>query len=158
MKTLLTENGRKKIQDELHNLQTVEKIKAIQEIADAKDRGGIEENAEFDIAREELVKIQQKIVKLQDMLLNASLVDSKKIDTSKVSVLTTVDVKNLTNDRNFKFSIVPENEIDVKLGKISPSSPIGSGLMNKRVGEIALVLTPSGKIEFEIINISQYED
>lgn len=156
MKTLLTENGRKKIQEELHYLQTVEKMRAIQGIADAKDRGGIEENAEFDIAREELVKIQQKIAKLQDILMNSSLIDSNKVDTSKVSLLTTVNVKNLSNNRDFEFSIVPENEIDVKLGRISPNSPIGSGLMNKRVGEIALVLTPSGKIEFEIISINQY--
>lgn len=158
MKTLLTENGRRKIQEELHNLQTVEKIKAIQEIADAKDRGGIEENSEFDIAREELMKIQQKIAKLQDILMNSTLIDSNKIDTSRVSLLTTVSVKNLSNDRDFKFSIVPENEIDVKSGKISPSSPIGSGLMSKKVGDVASVLTPSGKIEFEIISISQYED
>jgi len=158
MKTLLTENGRKKIQDELHFLLTVEKMRAIQDIADAKDRGGIEENAEFDIAREELVKIQQKIAKLQDVLMNSSLVDTNKVDTSKVSLLTTVEVKNLTNDRDFKFSIVPENEIDVKLGKISPSSPIGSGLMNKKIGEIATIITPSGKIDFEIKNIYYYQD
>ena len=157
MKTLLTENGRKKIQEELHYLQTVEKIRAIQEIADAKDRGGIEENAEFDIAREELVKIQQKIAKLQDILMNSSLIDSNKVDTSKVSLLTTVCVKNLSNDRDFEFSIVPENEIDVKLGRISPNSPIGSGLMNKKVDEIAKVLTPSGAIEFKILSINQYQ-
>ena len=158
MKTLLTESGRKKIQTELHYLQTVEKNKAIQEIADAKDRGGIEENAEFDIAREELLKIQQKIFKLQEVLVNSNIVDKKNIDTSKVSVLTTVHVKNLSNNRDFNFSIVPENEIDIKLSKISLNSPIGSGLMNKKVGEIASVVTPSGKIEFEIINISLYED
>ena len=158
MKTLLTENGKRKIQDELHYLQTVEKMRAIQEIADAKDRGGIEENAEFDIAREELVKIQQKIGKLQDTLMNSSLVDATKVDTSKVSLLTTVNVKNLSNDRDFSFSIVPENEIDVKFGRISPNSPIGSGLMNKKIGEIATVITPSGKIEFEIKSICQYQD
>ena len=158
MKTLLTKNGKRKIQDELHYLQTVEKMRAIQEIADAKDRGGIEENAEFDIAREELVKIQQKIGKLQDTLMNSSLVDATKVDTSKVSLLTTVNVKNLSNDRDFSFSIVPENEIDVKLGRISPNSPIGSGLMNKKIGEIATVITPSGKIEFEIRSICQYQD
>lgn len=158
MKTLLTENGRKKIQDELNYLLTVEKKRAIQEIADAKDRGGIEENSEFDIAREELNKLQQKISKLQDTLNNSSIIDAKNIDLSKVSILTTVTVKNTLNDKEFQFTIVPENEINVKLNKISPNSPIGSGLMNKKVGEVATIVVPSGSIEFEIINITPYED
>lgn len=158
MKTLLTENGRKKIQDELNYLLTVEKKRAIQEIADAKDRGGIEENSEFDIAREELNKLQQKISKLQDTLNNSSIIDAKNIDLSKVSILTTVTVKNTLNDNEFQFTIVPENEINVKLNKISPNSPIGSGLMNKKVGEVATIVVPSGSIEFEIINITPYED
>ena len=158
MRTLLTEIGRKKIQEELHYLLTVEKQKAIQEIADAKDRGGIEENAEFDIAKDELNKLQQKISKLQETLSNSAIIDPKNVDLSKVSVLTTVIVMNKMNDKEFQFSIVPENEINAKLGRISPSSPIGSGLMNKKVGEVATITTPSGSIEFEIINIIPYED
>jgi transcription elongation factor GreA len=157
MKTLLTENGRKKIQDELNYLLTVEKKRAIQEIADAKDRGGIEENSEFDIARDELNKLQQKISKLQDTLNNSSIIDGKNIDLSKVSILTTVTVKNKLNDKEFQFTIVPENEINVKLSKISPNSPIGSGLMNKKIGEVTTIVIPSGSIDFEIINISPYE-
>ncbi len=157
MKTLLTENGRKKIQDELNYLLTVEKKRAIQEIADAKDRGGIEENSEFDIARDELNKLQQKISKLQDTLNNSSIIDEKNIDLSKVSILTTVTVKNKLNDKEFQFTIVPENEINVKLSKISPNSPIGSGLMNKKIGEVTTIVIPSGSIDFEIINISPYE-
>ncbi len=158
MKTLLTESGRKKIQEELHHLLTVEKQKAIQEIADAKDRGGIEENAEFDIAKDELNKLQQKIAKLQDTLSNSSIVDPKNVDLSKVSLLTTVLVLNKMNDKEFQFSIVPDNEINVKLGRISSSSPIGSGLMNKRIGEVSTIVIPSGSIEFEIVNILPYED
>ncbi len=158
MKTLLTESGRKKIQEELHHLLTVEKQKAIQEIADAKDRGGIEENAEFDIAKDELNKLQQKIAKLQETLSNSSIVDPKNVDLSKVSLLTTVLVLNKMNDKEFQFSIVPDNEINVKLGRISSSSPIGSGLMNKRIGEVSTIVIPSGSIEFEIVNILPYED
>ena len=158
MKTLLTESGRKKIQEELHHLLTVEKQKAIQEIADAKDRGGIEENAEFDIAKDELNKLQQKIAKLQETLSNSSIVDPKNVDLSKVSLLTTVLVLNKMNDKEFQFSIVPDNEINVKLGRISSSSPIGSGLMNKRIGEASTIVIPSGSIEFEIVNILPYED
>lgn len=158
MRTLLTEIGRKKIQEELHYLLTVEKQKAIQEIADAKDRGGIEENAEFDIAKDELNKLQQKISKLQETLSNSAIIDPKNVDLSKVSVLTTVIVMNKMNDKEFRFSIVPENEINAKLGRISSSSPIGSGLMNKKLGEVATITTPSGNIEFEIINIIPYED
>ena len=158
MKTLLTEIGRKKIQEELHYLQTVEKQRAIQEIADAKDRGGIEENAEFDIAKDELNKLHQKINKLQETLNNSSIIDPKKVDFSKVSILTTVFVINKMNNKEFQFSIVPENDINTKLSRISPNSPIGSGLMNKRVGEVATIMIPSGSIEFEIINITPYED
>ncbi len=158
MKTLLTEIGRKRIQEELHYLQTVEKQRAIQEIADAKDRGGIEENAEFDIAKDELNKLHQKINKLQETLINSTIVDPKKVDFSKVSVLTTVFVLNRMNSKEFQFSIVPETDINVKLSRISPNSPIGSGLMNKKVGEVATITTPSGNIEFEIINILPYED
>ncbi len=158
MKTLLTEIGRKKIQEELHYLQTVEKQRAIQEIADAKDRGGIEENAEFDIAKDELNKLHQKINKLQETLNNSSIIDPKKVDFSKVSILTTVFVINKMNNKEFQFSIVPENDINTKLSRISPNSPIGSGLMNKRVGEVANIMIPSGSIEFEIINITPYED
>ncbi len=158
MKTLLTEIGRKKIQEELHYLQTVEKQRAIQEIADAKDRGGIEENAEFDIAKDELNKLHQKINKLQETLNNSSIIDPKKVDFSKVSILTTVFVVNKMNNKEFQFSIVPENDINTKLSRISPNSPIGSGLMNKRVGEVANIMIPSGSIEFEIINITPYED
>lgn len=158
MRTLLTEIGRKKIQEELHYLLTVEKQKAIQEIADAKDRGGIEENAEFDIAKDELNKLQQKISKLQETLSNSAIIDPKNVDLSKVSVLTTVIVMNKMNDKEFRFSIVPENEINAKLGRISSISPIGSGLMNKKLGEVATITTPSGNIEFEIINIIPYED
>ncbi len=158
MKTLITEIGRKKIQEELHYLQTVEKQRAIQEIADAKDRGGIEENAEFDIAKDELNKLHQKINKLQETLNNSSIIDPKKVDFSKVSILTTVFVVNKMNNKEFQFSIVPENDINTKLSRISPNSPIGSGLMNKRVGEVATIVVPSGSIEFEIINITPYED
>jgi len=154
MKTILTSDGKKKLQQELHFLSTTEKTRLINELADARDRGGVAENAEYDIAKEEYERLQNKIVKLEEMINNSTIVSSADIVTDQVSILSTVKVLNKSMGKEIKFTIVPETEIDIKLGKISPNSPIGSGLLNKKIGEIAKITTPGGVIEFEILEIT----
>lgn len=153
-KILLTKEGKKKIQEELNFLTTTEKTRIISELADARDRGGVDENTEYYIAKEEYDKLQSKISKLQETLNNSNVITSADVTTDKVSILTRVRVLNVTNNKEMSFSIVPENEIDIKLGKISTSSPIGSGLMGKMVDEVCIIKTPAGSFEYKILEIS----
>ena len=154
MKTILTKEGKLKLQEELNLLLTVEKSRAIADLADARDSGTLEENTQYMIAKDEYDKLQTKIDKLQLTLSNAKIVDSADIKTDKVAILTTVKVLNMTNDKEMTFSLVPENEIDIKLGKISTSSPIGSGLIGKALNEVCDVKTPAGIFKFKILEIS----
>lgn len=153
-KTLLTKEGRVKIQEELNYLSNTEKRRVINELADARDRGGVDENTEYYIAKEEYDKLQTKISKLQQILNNSTVVTSSDVSSDKVSILTIVKVLNITNNKEMTFSIVPENEIDIKLGKISPGSPIGSGLMGKKLDEVCVIKTPAGSFEYKILEIS----
>ncbi len=154
MKTILTKEGRIKLQKELNTLLTVDKIRAIGELADARESGSLDENTQYLVAKEEYEKIQTKIEKLQILLSNSVVVDSADISTDKVAILTTVKVLNVTNNKEMTFSLVPENEIDIKLGKISTSSPIGSGLLGKELNEVCDVKTPAGVFKFKILEIS----
>lgn len=153
-KTILTSEGKKKLQEELHFLYTTEKTRLINELADARDRGGVAENAEYDIAKEEYERLQKKILNLENMIVNSTVISKLGIDTSQVSILSTVRILNKTAKKEIKFTIVPETEIDIKSGKISLNSPIGSGLLGKKVGEIAKISTPAGILELEIIEIT----
>lgn len=152
-KTILTISGKKKLQEEL-NLLIVEKGKAIEELSDARDRGGIDENVEYEAAKEECERVRTKIIKLTEML-NNSIIINQSDDLSQVSILSTVKVLNKTSKKEMLFTIVPENETDVKSGKISSGSPIGSGLLEKKIGEIAKIKTPGGILELEIIEITK---
>ena len=154
MKTILTREGLKKIQDEIKYLSTSETNRLISEVRDAKDRGGIEENTEYEAAREQYERLQSKISKLREMVTDAVIVSKLDIDTSKVSILTSVKVLNIKTNKEMNFSIVPETDIDIKSGKISSNSPIGSALLNKVVGDEVDVIAPAGKISFRIIEIS----
>lgn len=154
MKTILTREGLKKIQDEIKYLSTSETNRLISEVRDAKDRGGIEENTEYEAAREQYERLQSKISKLREMVTDAVIVSKLDIDTSKVSILTSVKVLNIKTNKEMNFSIVPETDIDIKSGKISSNSPIGSALLNKVVGDEVDVIVPAGKISFKIIEIS----
>jgi len=154
MKTILTKEGKSKLQEELNFLLTVEKIRVINELAEARDTGALEENTQYMMAKEEYENVQKKIEKVQNILSNAVIVESSDIKTDKVAILTTVRVLNITNDKEMTFSIVPDNEIDIKKGKISTSSPIGSGLIGKAVDEICEVKTPAGTFKFKILEIS----
>ena len=149
-----TEEGLQKMKDELHHLRTVEWKAATQAIVDARDKGDLSENAEYDAAREAQALLELRIAKLEDVIANARIVDESKIDLSKVSILTTVKIKNLKNATSMKYTLVAENEADLKQGKISVDSPIGKALLGKKVGENVDVVIPAGKVTFEVIEIT----
>jgi len=149
-----TEDGLKKLKDELHQLETVERRKCTQAVAEAREKGDLSENAEYDAAREAQALLEVKIAKLKDVIVNARLIDESQIDLSKVSILTTVKIKNLKNNATMKYTLVAENEADLKSGKISVDSPIGKGLLGKKVGDKVEISVPAGVIPFQIESIS----
>jgi transcription elongation factor GreA len=149
-----TEEGLKKLKDELQQLKTVERKSVIRQISEARDKGDLSENAEYDAAKDAQGLLELKIAKLEDIIFNARIVDSSLLDISKVSILTTVKIKNLKNNVEMKYTIVAENEADLKAGKISIDSPIGKGLLGKKVGDKVDVTVPAGVIPFEIIEIT----
>ena len=149
-----TEEGLSKLKDELLLLKTSGRKKIAQQIADARDKGDLSENAEYDAAKEAQGLHELKISKLESTLSNAKIIDKKNIDASKVSILSKVDIKNLQNDMKFTYQLVAEEESDLKSGKLSVKSPIGSTLLGKRKGDKVIINTPSGNIKFQILNIS----
>ena len=149
-----TEEGLKKLKDELHQLKTVERKMIIKAIADARDKGDLSENAEYDAAKNDQGLLEIKIAKLDEIVANARIVDSSQLDINKVSILTTVKIKNLKNNMEMKYTIVAENEADLKSGKISIDSPIGKGLIGKKVGDKVDVTVPAGVIPFQILEIT----
>ncbi len=153
--TYLTEEGLKKLQAELQHLKTVERPSISRQIAEARDKGDLSENAEYDAAKDAQGLMELKISKLEDLLSNARLIDASKMDPNKVSVLSKVQIRNTKNKQEMTYTLVAENEADLKTGKISVGSPIGKGLLGKRVGELAEVTTPGGIINFEILTISR---
>jgi transcription elongation factor GreA len=150
-----TAEGLKKLKDELSHLKDVERPKASNAIAEARDKGDLSENAEYDAAKEAQGMLEMKISKLEATLSNARLIDESQLDLSKVLVLSKVTIKNLNNQIQLKYTLVAESEADLKSGKISVNSPIGKGLLGKKVGEIAEVIVPNGTIKFEIISIER---
>lgn len=148
-----TEEGLQKLKEELENLKSVERPKVIQQIAEARDKGDLSENAEYDAAKEAQGHLEDRINKLEVIYSNARVVDTSKLDFSCVRLLTKVTIKNISNNSEMAYSIVPEAEADLKSKKISASSPIGKGLLGKSVGEIAKIQVPNGIIKFEIIKI-----
>lgn len=149
-----TEEGLQRLKDELQQLETVERRKCTQAVAEARDKGDLSENAEYDAAREAQALLEVKIAKLKDVIANARLVDESQLDLSKVSILTTVKIKNLKNNAVMQYTLVAENEADLKSGKISVDSPIGKGLLGKKVGDKVDISVPAGVIPFEIVSIS----
>ncbi len=149
-----TEEGLQKLKDELQQLRTVERKTIIKAIADARDKGDLSENAEYDAAKSDQGLLEIKIAKLEEIVANARIVDTSKLDITKVSILTTVKIKNLKNNMEMKYTIVAENEANLKEMKISIDSPIGKGLLGKKVGDKVDVVVPAGVIPFEIIEIT----
>lgn len=150
-----TAEGLKKLREELEYLKSVERPKASQAIADARDKGDLSENAEYDAAKEAQGLLEMKIAKMEEVVANARLIDESQLDTSKVLVLSTVKIKNLANKMEITYTLVAESEADLKAGKISVTSPIGKGLLGKSVGEIAEIKVPNGTLQFEILEISR---
>lgn len=150
-----TEEGLKKLKDELKELETVERPKISQQIADARDKGDLSENAEYDAAKEAQGLLEMRISKMKEVVANARLIDESQMDDSKAFILSTVTIVNKLNGMEMKYTLVAESEADLSQSKISVESPIGKGLLGKEVGDIAEVETPGGVIEFEIKNISR---
>ena len=149
-----TEEGLQKLRDELHRLETVERRMISKQIAEARDKGDLSENAEYDAAREAQGLLELKISKLKDVIINARVVDESLLDTSKVSILTKVKIKNLKTNQVLQYTIVAENEANLKEFKISIDSPIGKGLLGKKVGDKADIQVPAGILQFEVLEIS----
>lgn len=150
-----TEEGLKKLREELNHLKDVERPKASQAIAEARDKGDLSENAEYDAAKEAQGLLEMKISKLEETLANARLIDESQLDTSKVLVLSTVRIKNQMNGMEMTYTLVAESEADLAAGKISVSSPIGKGLLGKSVGDVAEIQVPNGKLKFDILEITR---
>jgi len=150
-----TPEGLKKLKDELDQLRDVERPKASQAIAEARDKGDLSENAEYDAAKEAQGLLEMKIAKMEEIVANARIIDESQLDTSKALVLSTVKIKNQANGMEMKYTLVAESEADLKTGKISVTSPIGKGLLGKSVGEIAEVQVPNGVLKFEILEITR---
>jgi transcription elongation factor GreA len=150
-----TAEGLKKLRDELHQLKTVERPKISQQIAEARDKGDLSENAEYDAAKEAQGHLEARIAKMEDLVANARLIDETQVDTSKVYILSKVTIKNKKTNAEVQYTLVAENEANLAEKKISVDSPIGKGLLGKKVGDIAQVQVPAGMIDFEILEISR---
>lgn len=150
-----TEEGLNKLKADLHELKTKGRAHIAHQIAEARDKGDLSENAEYDAAKEAQGLHELKIAKLEELLSNARILDESIIDTSKVAILSIVKIKNKRNSMVATYTLVAETEADVKTGKISVQSPIGKGLLGKSVGDVAEVQLPAGKAEFEVLEISR---
>ncbi len=152
-----TAEGLKKLRDELDQLKSIERPKASQAIAEARDKGDLSENAEYDAAKEAQGLLELKISKMEEVVSNARLIDESQLDVSKALVLSTVKIKNQANGMEMKYTLVAESEADLKTGKISVTSPIGRGLLGKSVGETAEIQVPNGTLKFDVLEISRDE-
>ena len=150
----MSEEGYKKLVAELQYLESVRRPEIIQQIAEARDKGDLSENAEYDAAKEAQGMLEAKIATLKAQIADAKIIDEKKIDTSTVQILTKVKIRNTKNNATVVYTIVPESEADLKAGKISSSTPIAKGLLGHKVGETVEIQIPSGKVGFEILEIS----
>ncbi|HEY4109999.1 transcription elongation factor GreA [Puia sp.] len=152
--TYYTKDSLEQLKAELQKMKTVERQAASKAIAEAREKGDLRENAEYDAAKEAQGLLEAKIQRLEGELVNARIIDEGSIDTSKVSILTKVTVTNLINKKQMTYHLVSEKEADLKMGKISVTSPIGKGLLGKHVGDVANVQVPAGSLQFKIENIT----
>jgi transcription elongation factor GreA len=148
-----TEEGLKKLKDELHHLKTKGRSDMAKQIAEARDKGDLSENAEYDAAKDAQGLLEMKISKLENVVANARLADTSNMDTSIISVLSKAKLKNKKNNAIVEYVFVAEEEADLKTGKISVKSPIGKGLLGKKVGDVAIIEVPAGKIELEVLEV-----
>jgi len=150
-----SEESLSSLRKELHTLESTERKKISAAIAEARDKGDLSENAEYDAAKEAQGLLELKIGKLKNLIANARILDESKIDTSKILIYSIVTIKNLANGMEMTYTVVPESEADLKAGKISVNSPIAKGLLGKKKKEIATIQAPAGTLNFEIINIAR---
>jgi transcription elongation factor GreA len=150
-----TAEGLKKLKDELHNLKAIERPRISQQIAEARDKGDLSENAEYDAAKEAQGLLEARIAKMEDLVANARLVDESQLDNSKVFILSKVKIKNLNNNSVVEYTLVAENEANLADKKISVDSPIGKGLLGKKIGEITEVKIPAGVLKLEVLDITR---
>ncbi|HNW98314.1 MAG TPA: transcription elongation factor GreA [Bacteroidales bacterium] len=150
-----TKEGLDKIKEELNRLKTVERPLISQQIAEARDKGDLSENAEYDAAKNAQSMLELKISKMEELVSNAKIIDESKLDSSKVLILSTVKIKNLKNNTIMTYTLVPENEANLKEGKISVTSPIAQGLLGKSVGEKSEIKIPAGSLTLEILEIKR---
>ncbi|EPR71481.1 transcription elongation factor GreA [Cyclobacterium qasimii] len=149
-----TEEGLRKLKEELQFLKTKGRTDIAKQIAEARDKGDLSENAEYDAAKDAQGHLELKIAKLENVVGNARVLDNSKMDNSKVGILCTVKIKNVKNGMTVSYMLVSEEEADLKANKISSASPFGKGLLGKKVGEIAQIQAPAGLVEFEVLEIS----
>ena len=150
----VTEEGLKRLKEELVHMESIERPMISKQIAEARDKGDLSENAEYDAAKEAQGLLEMRIAKLKDTIANSRIIDESKIDTSKVQLLNKVTIRNTKNNAQMIYTLVSESEADLKAGKISVTTPIAKGLLGKKVGDIVEIKVPSGIMSFEIINIA----
>ncbi len=150
-----TKEGFHKLKEELQQLEQIERPRVTQEIADARDKGDLSENAEYHAAKEEQSHLEFKIAKLKNVVASARIIDESQLDTSKILIHSIIKIKNTANKMVFTYTLVADSETDVKNGKLSVNSPIGKGLLGKEVGDIAEITVPNGIMKFEVIDISR---
>jgi transcription elongation factor GreA len=151
-----TEEGLNKLKNELNDMKTKGRTEIAKQIAEARDKGDLSENAEYDAAKDAQGMHEMKIAKLEEIMSNARVIDESSIDTSQVAVLSKVKIKNRKNGMEVTYTLVSEEEADLKAGKISVGSPIGKGLLGKKVGETTEIKVPAGMMEFEVLDISRF--
>lgn len=152
--TYISEEGLKKLKDELERLTTIERPSISKQIAEARDKGDLSENAEYDAAKEAQGMLEMKIAKLQDTIVSARIIDPSKIDNKRVQIMTRVKIRNLKTNAELEYTLVSETEADLKEKKISVNSPIAKGLIGKKQGDVVEIQVPAGVLTFEIVQIS----
>ena len=150
-----TPEGYAKLKAELEHMKTVERAHVIKQIAEARDKGDLSENAEYDAAKEAQGMLELRIAKLEETLASARVVDASQLDNSKVLILSTVRIRNQQNGKEVTYTLVAQNEANIAQGKITVDSPIGKGLLGKSVGEVAEIKVPSGTMHFEVLEITR---
>jgi transcription elongation factor GreA len=150
----ITEDGLKRLKEELIHFESVERPKISRQIAEARDKGDLSENAEYDAAKEAQGMLEMRIAKLKDVLANSRIIDESRIDTSKVQLMNKVTIRNLKTNSTMVYTLVSESEADLKSGKIAISTPIAQGLLGKKVGDSVEIKVPSGIMSFEIVEIA----
>ena len=150
----MTEDGYKKLADEIAQMEAVDRKAIFAQIAEARDKGDLSENAEYDAAKEAQGMLEMKIAQMKETLANARIIDESKLKTDSVQILNTVRVKNLANKQEMTYTLVSENEANIREGKLAINTPIGKGLLGKKIGEVAEINVPAGLMRFEVVSIS----